>query len=148
MRYRFAVTFTILLFVFSTITITSNAYAEFDKSGNYVCNPFNTGLETNIYASIVNQINYKLDNYLISHPNSTLQQQHDVVMQDQKTWDLYNKSKQCMDILGVNPDSVVPLSFKVNQVLAIPEFGPVVGVIIIVALVSVVIISRKTRSYF
>jgi predicted secreted protein with PEFG-CTERM motif len=130
------------------VCIIDDAHAEFDKSGNYVCNPFNTGLETNIYTSTVNQINYKLDSYLNSHPNSTLQQQHDVIMQDQKTWDLYNKSKQCIDSLGVNPDRVAPLSYKVNQALAIPEFGLVAGMIIAISIASVVIISRKARLYF
>jgi predicted secreted protein with PEFG-CTERM motif len=69
-------------------------------------------------------------------------------MQDQKTWDLYNKSKQCMDLLGVNSDSVAPLSYKVNQALMIPEFGPVAGMIIAISIASIIIISRKIRFYF
>jgi hypothetical protein len=137
----------ILLFIFTTICITGDAHAEFDKFGNYVCNPFNTGLETNIYTSTVNQINYKMDSYLNAHPNATLEQQHDVLIQDQKTWDLYNKSKQCIDSLGVNPDKVASLSYKVNQAIAVPEFGPVAGMVIAISIVSVVIISRKASIF-
>ncbi len=138
---------TIVLLVFSTGHIISNAHAEFDKSGNYTCNPFKVGLETNIYTSTVNQINYELGIYITSHPNATLQQQHDVIMQDQKTWDLYDKSKQCIDSLGVDPNKVGPLSYGVTQALAVPEFGPVAGMIIGLALVGVVIISRNTSTF-
>ncbi len=127
--------------------IIGDAHAEFDKSGNYVCNPFNVGLETNVYTSTVNQINYQLDSYLLSHPNATLQQQHDAILQDQKTWTLYDKSKQCIDSLGVDPNKVGPLSYKVNQALAIPEFGSIAGMIIVMAIVGVIVISTKTDTF-
>ena len=38
-------------------------------------------------------------------------------------------------------------SNNVNQTLAIPEFGPVAGMIIMISIISVIIISRKTRFY-
>lgn len=143
LSYRFAVIPTIVL-LFFTGYITSPAHAEFDKSGNYVCNPFKVGLETNIYTSTVNQLNNELGSYMTSHPNATLQQQHDFIMKDQKTWDLYGKSKECIDSLGVTPDKVGPFSDVVAQALAVPEFGPVAGMIIALSLLGVVIISRKT----
>lgn len=121
------------------------AYAEINSAGYYVCNPFNPGLETNIYTSTANQINYKLDSYLLAHPNATLQEQHDVIMQDQKTWDLYTKSRQCLDSLGGEPDKVAPLSYKVSQAVAAPEFGPVAGIIIAISLVGAIAISKRAR---
>jgi hypothetical protein len=90
----------ILLVVFTMIYITGDAHAEFDKSGNYVCNPFNTGLETNIYTSTVNQINYKMDSYLNAHPNATLEQQHVVMIQDQKTWVCTTSQSSALTHLG------------------------------------------------
>jgi hypothetical protein len=47
----------------------------------------------------------------------------------------------------VNPDKVASLSYKVNQAIAAPEFGPVAGMVIAISIVSVVIISRKASIF-
>src|SRR3989442_15869019 len=92
----------VLLLSFSTVgTGRTSVYAEFDSAGNYVCNPFKKELETNIFISVVNQINQQLEFYTRSYPNSTAQEQHDFIMKYQKTWDVYNKSKQCIEALGI-----------------------------------------------
>ena len=120
------------------------AYAEFDKSGNYVCNPFARSLETNIYMDIVHKINDKMTLYLKTNPNSTLLQQHDVIMQDQKTWDLYNKSRTCIsDVIGANPDDIVSLTPNVQQAVAIPEFGLFTPMVIMIAILGSVIVYRR-----
>lgn len=133
-----------LSLVFAMAGIVGTAHAEFNQAGYYVCNPFNAGLETNIYTSTANQINSKLDGYLIAHPNATLLEQHDVVMQDQKTWDLYTKSRQCLDSIGGEPDKVAPLSYKVTQAVAAPEFGPAAGAVIVASIIGIIIISRRS----
>src|SRR2546426_12748769 len=114
----------VLLFSFSMVGMTRvSVYAEFDSAGNYVCNPFDSGLETNIFISTVNQINEKLEFYKRSYPNSTEQRQHDFIMSYQNTWQLYNKSKACIEALGINSDKTASLNEDVKQVIAVPEFN-------------------------
>ncbi|TLX83782.1 MAG: hypothetical protein E6K98_04280 [Thaumarchaeota archaeon] len=134
----------VLLFSFSMVGMTRvSVYAEFDSAGNYVCNPFDSGLETNIFISTVNQINEKLEFYKRSYPNSTEQRQHDFIMSYQKTWDLYNKSKACIEALGVNSDQVAPLSEHVKQAIAIPEFGLIPPIVVTLAMIASIVIYRK-----
>jgi hypothetical protein len=124
-------------------TDKTQAYAEFDKSGNYTCNPFARGLETNIYADTVHAINDRMTFYLKIHPNATMQDKYNVAMLDQKTWDLYNKSKECISAIGVNPDDIIALNADVQQVMAVPEFGASVPIIAIVAIMASIIIYSK-----
>jgi hypothetical protein len=133
---------TVSLFSISGIGNTQ-AYAEFDKSGNYTCNPFARGLETNIYADTVHTINDRMTLYLKTHPNATAQDRYNVAMLDQKTWDLYNKSKECISAIGVNPDDVIALNADVQQAIAVPEFGASTPIIAIVAIMASIIIYTK-----
>lgn len=121
----------------------TQAYAEFDKSGNYTCNPFARGLETNIYADTVHTINDRMTLYLKTHPNATTQDRYNVAMLDQKTWDLYNKSKECISAIGVNPDDIIALNADVQQAIAVPEFGASAPMIIIIAIISGIVIYKK-----
>ncbi len=121
----------------------THVYAEFDSAGNYVCNPFKSDLETNIFISTVNQINVKLEFYKRSYPNSTEQQQHDFIMSYQKTWELYNKSKACIEALGVNPDQTASLSEHVKQIVAVPEFGLLSPILVTFAMIASIVIYRK-----
>ena len=130
--------------LFSSIsTDKTHAYAEFDKSGNYVCNPFTRGVETNIYADTVHQINDKMTLYMKTHPNATISEQHDVMVQDQKTWDLYNKSMECISAIGINPDDIISLSPGVKQAVAVPEFGTSAPILAAIAIMSGIIVYRK-----
>ena len=119
------------------------AYAEFDKSGNYVCNPFERSLETNIYIDTVNKINSKMTTYTRTNPNATMLEQHNVMMQDQKTWDLYNKSKECITSIGINPDDVVTLDTNVTQAIAVPEFGSSSLALATVTIITSIIIYKR-----
>lgn len=137
----------VLLVIVSLFSISgtdkTQAYAEFDKSGNYTCNPFARGLETNIYADTVHAINDRMTLYLKTHPNATMQDRYNVAMLDQKTWDLYNKSKECISAIGVNPDDIIALNADVQQAIAVPEFGASVPIIAIVAIMASIIIYSK-----
>lgn len=124
-------------------TDKTQAYAEFDKSGNYTCNPFERGLETNIYADTVHAINDRMTSYLRDHPNATMQDKYNVAMLDQQTWDLYNKSKECISAIGVNPDDIISLNPDVQQAIAVPEFGASAPIIAIVAIMTSIIIYSK-----
>jgi|GEM_PF-1976896 len=125
-------------------TGSMSAYAEFDKSGNYVCNPFGRSVETNIYMGVVHQINNKMSFYLERNPNATVLQQHDVIMQDQKTWDLYNKSRTCLaDVIGANPDDIVSFTPNVQRAIAIPEFGVFSSMVVMVAILGSIVVYRK-----
>jgi hypothetical protein len=119
------------------------AYAEFDKSGNYVCNSFTRGLETNIYADTVHTINNKMTLYMKAHPNATISEQHDVMVQDQKTWDLYNKSMECISAIGINPDDIISLDPNVKQAIAVPEFGTSAPILATVAVMTGIVVYRK-----
>jgi hypothetical protein len=123
------------------------AYAEFDKAGNYQCNPFRTDIETNIYISIVQQINNYLHSYTTSYPNSTAQEQHDFLTKNQIIWDLYNKSRLCIENIGINPDDIALVSQNVKHAITIPEFGSLSGMIFLVSTIGVIIGSRRFR-YF
>jgi len=123
-------------------TDKTQAYAEFDRSGNYTCNPFARGLETNIYADTVHAINDRMTLYLKTHPNATMQDRYNVAMLDQKTWDLYNKSKECISAIGVNPDDIIALDPNVQQAIAVPEFGASVPIIAIVAIMTIIIYTK------
>jgi hypothetical protein len=127
----------------SSGTGKTQAYAEFDKSGNYTCNPFARGLETNIYADTVHTINDRMTLYLKTHPNATTQDRYNVAMLDQKTWDLYNKSKECIAAIGVNPDDIIALNADVQQAIAVPEFGASAPIIAIIAIISGIVIYKK-----
>lgn len=127
----------------SSGTGKTQAYAEFDKSGNYTCNPFARGLETNIYADTVHTINDRMTLYLKTHPNATTQDRYNVAMLDQKTWDLYNKSKECISAIGVNPDDIIALNADVQQAIAVPEFGASAPMITIIAIISCIVIYKK-----
>ena len=137
----------VLLVIVSLFSISgtgkTQAYAEFDKSGNYTCNPFARGLETNIYADTVHTINDRMTLYLKTHPNATTQDRYNVAMLDQKTWDLYNKSKECISAIGVNPDDIIALNADVQQAIAVPEFGASAPMIIIIAIISGIVIYKK-----
>ena len=117
------------------------AYAEFDKNGIYVCNPFERSVETNIYIDTVSKINYKMEIYTKTNPTATIQDRHDVILQDQKTWDLYFKSRDCISALGINPDEVASLDTSVQQAIAVPEF-PLASLALIVATVQIILFSR------
>jgi len=134
-----------ILLPFSILgTSKLSAYAEFDKSGNFVCNPFGRSLETNIYMDIVHKINDKMSLYMKTNPNSTVLQQHDVMMQDQKTWDLYNKSRTCLaDVIGVNPDDVLSLTPNVQQAITVPEFGMFSPMVVMIAIFGSIVVYRK-----
>jgi hypothetical protein len=124
----------------------TQAYAEFDRSGNYVCNPFERGLETNIYSDMVHKINDKMTMYMKSHPNATLAEQHDVMLQDQQTWNLYNKSKECISAIGINPDDIIALDTNVTRAITVPEFGALSPIVVIVAIMASIVIYRKFLS--
>ena len=144
LRFLVFIPLIILLFSFSTIGIgRTSVYAEFDSAGNYVCNPFKKELETNIFISVVNQINQQLEFYTRSYPNSTAQEQHDFIMKYQKTWDVYNKSKQCIEALGINSDEVASLSEHVKQTIAVPEFGLFSSIVVTLAMIGSIVIYRK-----
>ena len=131
------------MFSFSTAGMgRTPVYAEFDSAGNYVCNPFKGELETNIFISVVNQINEKLEFYKRSYPNSTEQEQHDFIMKYQSTWQLYNKSKACIEALGVNSDKTASLNDDVKQAIAVPEFGMLGIVAFSIAVFLSIVISR------
>ena len=134
----------VVLLSFSTVGMgRMPAYAEFNSAGNYVCNPFKGELETNIFISVVNQINQQLEFYTRSYPNSTAQEQHDFIMKYQKTWDVYNKSKQCIEALGINSDEVASLSEHVKQTIAVPEFGLFSSIVVTLAMIGSIVIYRK-----
>lgn len=137
----------VLLVVISSFSILgtgkTQAYAEFDKSGNYVCNPFAKGLESNIYIDTVHKLNERLTDYTRAHPNATITEQHDVMIQDQQTWDLYNKSKECISSIGINPDDIITLSTNVTQAITVPEFGMLSPIVIIVAIIGSITIYKK-----
>ncbi len=147
MKERITFATLVLLITVSLFSISgtdkTQAYAEFDKSGNYTCNPFARGLETNIYADTVHAINDRMTFYLKIHPNATMQDKYNVAMLDQKTWDLYNKSKECISEIGVNPDDIIALNADVQQAMAVPEFGASVPIIAIVAVMASIIIYSK-----
>ena len=147
MKERVTLATLVLLVIVSLFSISgtgkTQAYAEFDKSGNYTCNPFARGLETNIYADTVHAINDRMTFYLKTHPNATMQDKYNVAMLDQKTWDLYNKSKECISAIGVNPDDIIALNADVQQAIAVPEFGASVPIIAIVAIMTSIIIYSK-----
>ena len=125
-------------------TDNMSAYAEFDKSGNYVCNPFGRSVETNIYMGVVHQMNDRMTLYLKTNPNATVLQQHDVLMQDQKTWDLYTKSRACLaDVIGANPDDIISLTPNVQQAITVPEFGAVSSMVVMVAILGSIVVYRK-----
>jgi hypothetical protein len=140
----------VLLVAISSFSILgtgkTQAYAEFDKSGNYVCNPFARGLETNIYSDIVHKINDKMTMYMKTHPNATVTEQHDVMLQDQQTWNLYNKSKECISAIGINPDDIIALDTNVTQAITVPEFGMSSPIVAIVAIIVSIVIYRKFLS--
>ena len=133
----------VLLLSFSTVGMgRTSVYAEFDSAGNYVCNPFKVELETNIFISVVNQINEKLEFYKRSYPNSTEQEQHDFIMKYQNTWQLYNKSKACIEALGINSDKTASLNEDVKQAITVPEFNMLGIVALSIAVCLSVVISR------
>ncbi len=117
-------------------------YAEFDSQGNYVCNPFERSLETNIYIDTVSKINYKMEMYAKTNPLATPQEQHDTILQDQKTWDLYYKSKACISSIGINPDDIAKLDPSVQQAIAIPEFSMLSYIVITLAITGSMVIYR------
>ena len=147
MKERATLATLVLLVIVSLFSMSgtgkTQAYAEFDKSGNYTCNPFARGLETNIYADTLHTINDRMTLYLKTHPNATTQDRYNVAMLDQKTWDLYNKSKECISAIGVNPDDIIALNADVQQAIAVPEFGASAPMIIIIAIISGIIIYKK-----
>lgn len=117
-------------------------FAEFDSAGNYVCNPFERSLETNIYTDTVSRINYKMELYSKTNPLATPQEQHDAMLQDQKTWDLYYKSKACISSIGINPDDIATLDPAVQQAVAVPEFSLMSYVVITISITGSMIIYR------
>ena len=122
----------------------TSAYAEFDKSGNFVCNPFGRSVETNIYMDIVHKINAKMSLYMKTNPNATALQQHDVMMQDQQTWDLYNKSRTCLaDVIGANPDDIISLTPDVQHAITVPEFGMFSPMVVMIAILGSIVVYRK-----
>jgi len=125
-------------------TGATSAYAEFDKSGNFVCNPFGRSVETNIYMDIVHKINAKMSLYMKTNPNATALQQHDVMMQDQQTWDLYNKSRTCLaDVIGANPDDIISLTPDVQHAITVPEFGMFSPMVVMIAILGSIVVYRK-----
>jgi hypothetical protein len=139
--YRQVFVLVVFLSFFIANMAKTSVYAEFDSSGNYVCNPFKKDVETNIYILTVEKINNNLNQYMRSFPNSTAQKQHDIVMQDQKTWALYYQSRQCIEAIGINADEVSPLNQNVTKVMTVPEF-PVTALVMSLGIITMLIVTR------
>ncbi len=88
-----------------------------------------------------------MDLFTKTHPNATLQEQHDNIFQDQKTWNLFLKSKECISALGINPDAIAPLNPDVQQAIAVPEFGSLALIVITISLIGVITISARFRFF-
>jgi hypothetical protein len=63
------------------------------------------------------------------------------------TVNFYNQERQCLSNNGIDPDSVASLSREairaLNYGIVIPEFSSGVGLVTVIAIMSVIIVIRK-----
>lgn len=124
----------------------SNAYGAFDANRNYYCNPDNIDLEKTIYKAAVTNLNFAIESYLSEEPDSTPQELRNFMIHStsgtvQPTFEIMNKAQSCLSSNGVNPSSVAP-PFNLIKIAYAPEFGPLVGIVVVASLVATIMIHR------
>jgi len=124
----------------------SNAYGAFNANGNYYCNPDNIDLEKTIYKAAVTNLNFAIESYLSEEPNSTPQKLHNFIVHStsgtvKPTFEIMNEAQSCLVSNGVNPSSVAS-PFNLIKMASAPEFGPLVGIVVVASLIATIMIHR------
>lgn len=128
------------------------AFAILAPNGTFFCDPSNIDLEKASYKHVVGFLNggiiidEKLD------PNMTEQQLHDnlinaIGISGHNSVDLYKQEQLCLINNGIDPDSISTLNSETMKALnyntTIPEFSSTVGLVTVIAIMSVIIVTRK-----
>lgn len=128
------------------------AFAILAPNGTFFCDPTNINLEKASYKHVVGFLNggIVIDEKL--YPNMTEQQLHNNLIEaigisGHNSVDLYNQEHLCLTNNGVDPDSIATLSAETMKALnyntTIPEFSSVVGLVTVIAITSVIVVTRK-----
>jgi len=148
MKYIFVVLlWTALISVSFTDKMFASAHLY--PNGTFSCDPNNLDLEKAGYKHIIGFLNggVLMDEKL----NLTEQQLHDNLVEatgatGHNSLDLYKQERLCLSNNGIDPDSVATFYNATITALnygTVPEFSSAVGLVAVVAIMSVIIITRK-----
>lgn len=157
------VIFSIVLLLILPLLLTVRAYADFNATDNtYFCNSKDLTIEKNGYLYLLTQE----DRYWSSETpqdiaTNILNTNYSLML------DNLGKTYHCLKDNGVDPDSVGTLpsylldGFNLakqqnpdkfaqvapnfSQYVPVPEFGTLVGLVIVLSVIGVVIVSRRSR---
>ena len=146
-----------VIFILAALVSMSSGYKMFafavlSDNGTFSCNPSDMNLEKASYKHVVSFLNSGIIIDKKLDPNISEQQLHDNLVgamgaSGYKSVDLYNKERLCLSSNGIDPDSVATLSDETIKALnygtTIPEFRSIVGFVTVVAIISVIITTRK-----
>lgn len=149
MKFIFVILVLVVL-VSMSLADKMSAFAVLDANGTFSCDPSNMKLEEAGYKHVVGFLNGGaiMDEQL----NMSEQQLHDNLVgaigaTGHSSVDWYEKERLCLSNNGIDPDSIAALNAETMKALnygtTVPEFSSVVGLVTVIAITSVIIVTRK-----
>lgn len=149
-----------------TFLLTDKAYADYNATdGTFFCNNSDLTIEKSDYSYLVYQENKYWEGSAPQDIAATL-----LKMGYSKTLDDLGKTYDCLKSNGIDPDSVTaipsylldgldmaksqdPSGFaqvapNFSNYVPVPEFGPLVTIVAVVSIMTVILISKRSRLNF
>ncbi len=117
-------------------------YEYIDGSGSHFIK--NVGEQ---YQYLVNGYNNAVNAIKSSNPTISLDDLHVHLAQGQG----YKKMialENCFQTNGINSDSISPMNLNLSQVVAIPEFGALASLIVVVSISGIIVMSKRSKFHF
>jgi len=117
-------------------------YEYLDANGNHFIT--DVGEQYNFLVTSYNAAVNAIKSY---NPTISLEILHDHVAQGQG----YQKMvalENCFQTHGIDTNSIAQMNPILSQVIAVPEFGSLAGMVVVVSIIGVVIISWRFRIHF
>jgi len=114
-------------------------YEYLDATGNHLITDV-----AEQYNFLVTSYNAAVNAIKSYNPTISLENLHEHVAQGQG----YQKMialESCFQTNGINPDSISPMNPVLSQVVAVPEFGSLAGMVVVISIIGVVIVSSRFR---
>ncbi|MHB8602479.1 MAG: ice-binding family protein [Nitrosotalea sp.] len=117
-------------------------YEYIDGSGSHFIK--NVGEQ---YQYLVDGYNNAANAIKSSNPTISLNDLHDHLAQGQG----YQKMialENCFQTNGISPDSISPMNPNLSQVVAIPEFGVLSSLVVVISISGIIVMSKRSKFHF
>ena len=117
-------------------------YEYIDGTGNHFIK--NVGEQ---YQYLVNGYNIASNAIKSSNPTILFDDLHTHLAQGQG----YQKMialENCFQTNGINPDSIAPMNTNLSRITAIPEFGALASLVVVISITGIIAISKRFKFHF